>query len=59
MEKLVCVTQQTLSGYSETQKISLKTVGFLVVEIGDFRTNVSYAGAFRRRPDNFQIPFEV
>ena len=41
------------------QNISLKPSGFLVMEIGDFRTDVPDAGAFRRRPDNFQIPFEV
>jgi len=41
------------------QSISLKTSGFLVMEMGGFRTDVPYAGAFRRRPDDFQIPLEV
>ncbi len=58
-EKLVCETQQTLAGYSEMQNISLKTSGFLVMEIGYFRTDVPDAGAFRRRPDHFQIPLKV
>ncbi|HUZ08234.1 MAG TPA: hypothetical protein VMV89_12205 [Candidatus Paceibacterota bacterium] len=58
-EKLVCGTQQTLAGCSEMQSISLKTSGFLVMEMGGFRTDVPYAGAFRRRPDDFQIPLEV
>lgn len=58
-KELVCETQQTLAGYSEMQNISLKPSGFLVMEIGDFRTDIPDAGAFRRRPNHFQIPLKV
>src|ERR1017187_6823002 len=58
-KELVRETQQTFAGYSETQKISLKTSCLLVMEKGDFRTDVSHAGAIRHGADDFQITFEV
>ena len=58
-ENLVCKTQQALARYSEMQKISLETGRLLVMEKGDFRTNISHAGAIRHRPDDFQITLEI
>lgn len=58
-QELFGKTQQALAGQSETKNITFKTFGLLVVKEIYLPTYLPDAGAFRRRPDDFQITLKV